>query len=239
MDFIDLHSHVLPGLDDGAPDEDVSAQLLRGLAELGFAEVCATPHQRADLFLPDLADIKSTYAATVDRLAAQGSSVKLHLGVENMWDEVFYQRAQAGAIPSYDDGPAFLVEFPITELPVAVLEHLFEVRLKGKLPVIAHPERYEALWGAPQLAEKLANSCAMVVDLGAVGGHHGRKRNKAARDLLKNGFAHAAASDVHMIDDIRAAADGIKWIEKKLGPEAVRQFLVDSPRLILQGEHPG
>lgn len=235
MGFLDLHSHVLPGLDDGSPDPATSAAMVRGLAAVGFDIICATPHQKAGQFLPALDAIRRAHA----ELAAQELGAHLSLAAENMWDEVFFERFEAGAIPSYDDGPAFLVEFPLgAALPVGLIQHVFTLRMQGKLPVIAHPERYEPLYGAKDLVAQLRAECAMVVDLGALAGYHGRKRGKVARAMVVEGIAHAAASDAHTLADVRAAAEGIEWIRKKIGDRGVERLLVENPRRIIAGEHP-
>jgi protein-tyrosine phosphatase len=236
--FVDLHSHVLPGLDDGAPDPETSMAMISGLADLGFDTIAATPHQKAGQFLPTREAIDQAYAGTRERVSAAGVPVTLALAAENMWDEVFYERSEAGTIPSYDGGPAFLVEFPLTHLPPGLTEVIFRLRSQARLPVIAHPERYPDLWSDTGLVERLGADCALVVDLGAVAGYHGRKRAKAARSWLKNGLIHAVASDAHSAGDVRIAAEGIGWIRKKLGEGAVTRLLDDNPRRILSGEHP-
>jgi protein-tyrosine phosphatase len=208
--------------------------MVRGLAALGFDVICATPHQKAGQFLPTLEAIRGAFAD----LQQQDLGVALTLAAENMWDDVFFERFEANAIPSYGDGPAFLVEFRLSALPVGLMQHVFTLRMKGKLPVIAHPERYEPLYGARDLVAQLRAECAMVVDLGALAGYHGRKRGKVARAMVKEGIAHAAASDAHTLADVRAAAEGIEWIRKKVGEAAVQRLLVDNPRRIIAGEHP-
>ncbi len=238
MPFFDLHSHVLPDLDDGARDPEMSLAMLRGLAALGFDTVCATPHQKDGQFLPSLESIRSAHRETRTRIAEHQLPLRLPLAAESMWDKVFYERAQTDQIPSYDDGPAFLVEFRNTALPTGLFETIFRLRAKGLLPVIAHPERYEPLWGNDELLMKLAANCALVVDLGAVAGYHGRKRTKAARTMLKKNLAHAVASDAHTPDDVRVAGEGIAWIRKKLGERAVTRLLDANPRLIFAGNHP-
>jgi protein-tyrosine phosphatase len=238
MGFIDLHSHILPGLDDGARDPASSMAMIRGLVALGFETICATPHQKAGQFLPALAAVREAHATTRDQAAAAGITARIALGAENMWDEVFFQRMQAGAIPSYDDGAAFLFELPVTTLPAALEEHVFRIRMSGALPVMAHPERYQPLWRAPELVERLAGSCALVVDLGAVAGYHGKEPGKLARSLLEQDIAHAVASDAHAPEDVRVAAEGMDWIRKRLGESALVRLLDEGPRRILLGEHP-
>jgi protein-tyrosine phosphatase len=235
MGFVDLHSHVLHGLDDGSPDLATSLAMIEGLAAIGFSEVCATPHQKAGQFLPDLADVSRTYRAIAT--AATGT-VRMHLAAENMWDDVFFERSQRGAIPSYDDGDAFLFELRPAELPIGLGEHLFRLRMAGKLPVLAHPERYERLRDDGALIDRLRREIAFVVDLGAIAGYHGKKEHKAARRMIEEGVAHAVASDAHTREDVARAAEGIAWIRKRMGDAAVTRLLDDGPRAILAGELP-
>lgn len=236
--FVDLHSHILPGLDDGARDVAASDAMVAGLAALGFDTLSATPHQKQGQFLPDWAACEEAFAGVCARAAATGLDVRFALGAENMWDTTFYERSRSDSIPGYDGSATFLFELPPAQLPVGLFERLFELCARGKRPVLAHPERYQPLWGKPELVEQLAASCALVVDLGAVSGYHGRKQAKAARALLRSGLAHAAASDAHTPDDLRPVAEGIAWIEKKLGGAAVTRLLDDNPRRILAGADP-
>lgn len=236
MGLVDLHSHVLAGIDDGAPDLATGLAMLDALAGIGFSEVCATPHQKAGQFLPSLDEIQRAYAAVGQ--GRRPSTPMMHLAAENMWDDVFFERTHSGQIPSYDGGPAFLFELRPPQLPVGLFDHLFRLRTAGKLPVLAHPERYEPLWGDDDLAEKLAGTCAFVVDLPAIAGYHGRRESKQARHLLERGLVRAAASDAHTPGDVKQAAEGLAWIEKKLGAAAVERLCDLNPRAMLAGELP-
>jgi protein-tyrosine phosphatase len=236
--FVDLHSHVLPGLDDGSPDLTTSMTMLRGLRALGFDTVSATPHQKTGRFLPELDDIRAAHREVVGALASAGVPLRVPLAAENMWDSTLYERIRADAIPSYDEGPAFLVEFVPAQLPPGLGQHIFDLRRRGKLPVIAHPERYQPLWSAPDQIAALRANCALVVDLGAVAGYHGRREGKAARSYLEQGLAHAVASDIHSPADLRGAAEGMAWIKKRLGEATLSRLLDENPRRILAGEQP-
>src|SRR5438034_4193481 len=85
MGFVDLHSHVLYGLDDGAPDEATAVAMLDGLTSLGVTEQCVTPHQKASQFLPDWGRVEAALAE-LERLRKPQHPV-LRLGAENMWDD--------------------------------------------------------------------------------------------------------------------------------------------------------
>ena len=212
--------------------------MLRGLAALGFDTVSATPHQKAGQFLPTLEAIRGAHERVTHLLVEAAVPLRLPLAAENMWDATLYDRIQADAIPSYDAGAAFLVEFSPVQLPAGLSQHIFELVRRGKLPVIAHPVRYQQLWSAPDQVVRVFANCALVVDLGAVAGYHGRREAKAARAYLEQRLAHAVASDVHSPADLRGAAEGVAWIKKRLGPAALARLLDENPRRILAGEQP-
>lgn len=236
MGYVDLHSHVLFGLDDGSPDRSTSIAMLDALAALGVSEQCATPHQKAGQYLPawDLVEQKFS-ELTAER---RPSHPTLRLAAENMWDDVFYQRATGDRVPGYRETSAFLVELPPPLLPTGLVERLFKFRRDGKLPVLAHPERYHALWDDDELARSLRRHCAFVIDLPALGGFHGRREAKAARHLVEAGLAAAVATDAHRVGDVQQSLAGLQWIEKKLGPAAVARLFDHAPRAILAGELP-
>ena len=236
MSFVDLHSHVLYGLDDGAPDEATTVAMLDGLATLGIGEQCVTPHQRAGTYMPSWDRVEATLAAA-ERLRRPHHPT-LRLGAENMWDDVFIARLAANAIPGYRNSCAFLVEIPPPLLPPGMVDHLFKLRIQRMVPVLAHPERYQPLWDDDDLARALRRTCAFVIDLPAVGGYHGKRESKAARHLLESGLAAAVATDAHQVGDVAQAAEGLRWIEKKLGHAAVVRLFDHAPRAILAGELP-
>jgi protein-tyrosine phosphatase len=236
MGYVDLHSHVLPALDDGAPDDATSRLMLAGLASIGYDTVTATPHQKANQFLPEKTRIDEAYART--RPVAEELKLRLALAAENFWDDVFFGRVPDASYPRYDGGRAFLFEIPTEDLPVRFEEFLFQFSVKGMLPVMAHPERYRPFQDSPARLERISQNVPLVVDLGAVAGHHGARPAKLARHLLAERIAHAAASDVHAPSDVPVAAEGIAWIKKKLGAAAERRLLDENPRRILAGELP-
>jgi protein-tyrosine phosphatase len=234
--FVDLHSHVLYGLDDGAPDAATALAMLDGLGVLGITEQCVTPHQKASQYLPSWDRVEASLAA-VERLRTPGHPT-LRLGAESMWDDVFVARLASDQIPLYRGTRAFLVEIPPPLMPAGMVEQLWKLRIRRLVPVLAHPERYHALWGDDALARSLRSVCALVVDLGAVAGFHGRRETKAARHLLETGLACAVATDAHQLGDLQQAAAGLAWIEKKLGHASVVRLFDHAPRTILSGELP-
>src|SRR6266404_1881034 len=97
--YVDLHSHFLPGLDDGSTELSMSLAMIRVVADLGFHDLFATPHQRMGMFMPTLLDIDKAFQLVSAAVSDAGLAVKLGLGAENFWDEVFHGRAGQGTIP--------------------------------------------------------------------------------------------------------------------------------------------
>jgi protein-tyrosine phosphatase len=213
-------------------------EMLKLLHRVGFERVTATPHQKASQFLPAWEAVTAAHASTGEALRGAGIPLELGLAAENFWDDVFYARSRDGSFPRYDDGKSFLFEITPAEIPARFEDTLFQLETRGFRPVMAHPERYGPFWNDLERLERIGRSCALVVDLGALAGYHGWKQGRVARKLVLEGLAHAAASDVHSPADVRAAAEGIAWIRKKKGEDAVTLLLSDNPRRILAGEHP-
>jgi len=239
--YVDLHAHYLPAVDDGAADLPATLGMVKGVAALGFTHLYATPHQRQGLFLPTREAIDQAFHEMEQAVCHAGSTApppRLGLAAENYWDEIFLNRVRTGEIPSYDGGPAFLFEIPPPLMPAGIESRLFELRMAGKLPVMAHPERYHAIQHQISRAGALGRSAALLVDLGALAGAHGRAEMKTARQLLTDGLVHAVATDIHTVDDLDPIEAGMTWIRKHLGPSALQALLADNPRRILAGELP-
>ncbi len=234
MSFVDLHSHVLCALDDGSPDLPTSLAMLDALAALGVAEQCVTPHQKASQYLPAWDRVEQAYAQ-VDAARRPHHPV-LRLAAENMWDDVFLERLEHNTFPGYAGTKAFLVEIPPPVMPPNLRDRLFGLRMQGRIPVLAHPERYQPLWDNDELATALRRCCVFAIDLPAVAGFHGKREAKQARHLLECGLAGVVATDAHQPGDVQQSQQGIAWIAKKLGSSVVERLFADAPRAILAGE---
>jgi tyrosine-protein phosphatase YwqE len=208
--YVDLHAHYLPALDDGATDRQMSLQMVRAVAALGFSDLYATPHQRSGMFMPARAAIDAAFQMIRADAAAAGVTATLGLGAENFWDDVLHRRLGERSVPSYGGGVAFLFEVNPQLMPTGMENELFQ----------------------------LGRHAAMMVDLGALDGAHGKAEMKTARKLVLEGLAPVAASDVHRPEDQTSVAAGMAWIRKQLGPAALEQMLAENPRRMLAGELP-
>ena len=236
--YVDLHAHYLPGLDDGATDRRTSLQMVRAIVSLGFSDLYATPHQRAGMFMPQRTAIDAAFQTLSEDVETAGVGARLGLGAENFWDDVLHKRLGERTVPSYGGGLVFLFEVNPQLMPPGLDNELFQLRVAGYLPVMAHPERYVSVQRDVTAAERLGRHAALMVDLGALDGAHGKPEMKTARRLVLEGLAAAAASDIHRPEDQASVAAGMAWIRKQLGAAALDVMLEENPRRMLAGELP-
>ncbi len=237
--FIDLHSHWVAAIDDGARDVEGSLALLRGLGEVGFDTVVATPHMRPGMFDNTAADLRVAYERTVAALAGAPGLPERHLSSEHFFDDIVFQRflqPGGGEVLPYPGGHAALVEFPTHVFPTRIAHRFFDLMRRQMRPVIAHPERYEPVWADAGVLDPLLDGGAvLLLDVAALAGKYGRAPKKAAEQLLEAGYYQAACSDAHGVKDVKAVAEGIKKLFDQAGKEEGSFLLIDGPREILEG----
>lgn len=230
--FIDLHCHWLHGLDDGASSPDAGREILAGLSELGFSQVVATPHMRPGLF----DNSRSQILAAFEAQSRIDSKLTLSVSAEHYFDDVVYQRLQDGEGVPYPGHRAALLEFYAMDLPHRLDRSFAQLRRNGLTPVIAHPERYRAIWKAPHTLERMLDAGAVaLLDANALTGKYGRTPKRIARQLLEQGLYHAACSDAHRPSDVTELKTAMQWLTREYGSDEVDTLFRIGPQQILQG----
>jgi len=234
--FTDLHCHYVPGIDDGAASTADGLSMLRGLGSLGFSRVLATPHTRPGMFDNTRATISEAFAQFKSALPADEALPELDLSSEHYFDDVVFRRLLSGEGLPYPGGKAVLLEFYQIDFPPMVLHRLFDLRSRGLLPVIAHPERYQCLWRSADTLERLVDSgAAALLDIAALVGKYGKKTQACAEILLERGLYHAACSDAHRPSDIAEVARGMERLRELYGDEEVTFMFREGPANLLAG----
>jgi protein-tyrosine phosphatase len=237
--FIDLHCHYVPGIDDGAGSVADGVAMLRGLGSLGFARVLATPHTRPGMFDNTVATITDAFERFRAALPVDEALPELELSSEHYFDDVVFQRLLSGQALPYPGGKAALLEFYQIDFPPMIQHRLFDLRNRGLLPVIAHPERYQCLWRSPDTLEALVDSgSAALLDVAALVGKYGKKTQDCAEVLLERGLYHAACSDAHRPSDVAEVARGIERLRTLYGDEEVTFMFEEGPASLLAGVLP-
>ena len=237
--FIDLHCHYVPGIDDGANSAQDGVAMLRGLHALGFARVLATPHTRPGMFDNTAATISAAFEQFKTSVPSGEPLPELSLSSEHYFDEVVFQRLLTGQGLPYPGGKAVLLEFYQIDFPPMIRHRLFDLRTRGLLPVIAHPERYQCLWRSPEILEALVDGgSAALLDVASLIGKYGKKTQQCAEELLDRGLYHAACSDAHRPSDVAEVGRGIERLRALYGAEEVTFMFREGPQQLLAGVLP-
>ena len=223
--MIDLHVHVLPGIDDGARDLAMSREMLRQMAGIGVRRVVATPHLMEPL-TPEY-ELRVEAALEATRELAAEFSIDLDLGYELMLEPQVVKRLEAGERSTLAGSRTVLVELPFGGWPQHAESSLFGLQVAGYVPVLAHPERYVAVQKDAELALAVA-SRGVVLQLteASFAGAYGKGVQRSARVLLEEGLERGVrmvlATDAHSDGQrLTAAPAGLAWIRKHAGNGAV------------------
>jgi protein-tyrosine phosphatase len=232
---IDLHSHILPGVDDGARTIEQSLEIARAAAEDGIEVVAATPHVREDW--PTSAEAMERSVAELRRaLAAAEIPLELRPGGEIALDWVGVltvdelRRFGLAGNPNY-----VLLEFPYHGWPLPLPHQIDQLRAAGITPVLAHPERNGDVARNPGRLRPLVEAGALVqLTAASVDGRLGEGPHSTSRRLLRLGLAHMLASDAHA-PAVRSV--GLTAAAESVGDRALAEWLTcDCPRAILADE---
>ena len=194
----DMHSHLLPGIDDGSPDTVTSIELIRGLMALGYKKFITTPHILWDIYPNTTETITTALGSLHAALAEQGLQVEIRAAAEYFIDEHFVQEV-ANKVPllTLKDN-LVLVEFSMVTAPMDLQGVLFELQLQNYQPIIAHPERYIYLQNKKSFYDDLRDAgCLFQLNLLALTGYYGRSVKELAEYLYKKGFYSYAGTDLH------------------------------------------
>lgn len=236
--FVDLHSHWIAGIDDGARSPEEGIELLRGLKDAGFDVVVATPHMRPGMFDNDRAALERAFQAMLPFVAeARGAHAlpEVHLSSEHFLDDVVFQRLTHGQGVPYPGGAAALVEFPPRAFPVRSQARFFDLKRAGITPVVAHPERYQPVWDDDECLTPLLDAGAhLLLDLCALVGTYGSAAQRAAEKLLEEDAYEAACSDAHKPADVKNVRAAITRLESLVGKDESLRLLQEGPRGILE-----
>ena len=228
--MIDLHSHVLPGIDDGAVDLEEALSICRAAAADGIEAIAGTPHVRHD----HGTTAEGMEAALAELQAAAGDLIRILPGGELDLAELDRPREELARFGLGGNPDYLLVETPYVGWPLDLGERLFRLRAAGITPVLAHPERNAEVQARPELLESLVSSGALTqLTAAALDGREGRRAKHCALTLLERGLAHLIASDAHA-PQIREV--GMSAAARELGDGALARWLtLEVPQAIVEG----
>ncbi|MDD2628854.1 MAG: tyrosine protein phosphatase [Limnochordia bacterium] len=239
MAVVDIHTHVLPGLDDGADSMEEAVAMLRTAEEAGIASAIATPHfLMKDEWESYIHAAQLSFAELTKQAAGNGLGISLHLGFEVEFDSGLLNINDVTPLTLAGTGVYLLLELPLNQIPPCVEEVLFRVLVKGVIPIIAHPERNAVVYHQPEFLHWLVEQGALLqVNAGSLLGVFGTRVREVAWSLLEAKMVHVIASDMHRKSGHRGVCYGqVKQeLQGRIEPHYLKALLEDNPSAVLAG----
>lgn len=204
---VDMHSHFIPGIDDGSKSMEESLALLRGMEALGYEKVITTPHIMVDVYRNTPKIIKEGLVSLRKAAKAEGIGLEIEAGAEYYMDEGFYAHLHSGEVMSIGN-KYLLFETSYISKPIQIEEMIFEIGAAGYTPLMAHPERYRYVTDPKKEYNRFKELGVLFqTDLNSFGGYYGKSAKKNADFLSKHGMIDFLGSDVHHKRHMEALGD--------------------------------
>ena len=207
--YIDIHSHILPGIDDGAKNIEDSIFLITEMQKMGFSKLVATPHTFSGFWDNTKTGIEKKHIETKSQLSDNQINVSLKVASEYLMDDHFVSLFQKKEILTLKDNYV-LVEMSYLNPPMQLFNIIFDLQVAGYIPVLAHPERYNFYHNNFEEYKKLKNAgCLFQINLLSTVGYYGKNITDIAQKLLQSNLIDFVGSDIHH-------EKHIEWFDKKV-----------------------
>lgn len=236
--MIDIHCHILPGVDDGAKDELESERMLKLAYAEGIRKIVTTPHYYAGIEDSDLEKREKALERLKVLAKKTASDLEIIPGAEIFYESEILEELKRGKVPTLNNTRYVLVEFP-TDIDYSYIFHAVQnLQYVGTRPVIAHIERYDALKSERHVQSLVETGAWMQVNAASLTGHRSWSARRYLLKLMRRGLVHAIGTDAHGADHrppkMRECAE---YLEKKLGPEMKELLCRGNAARIVKGEY--
>lgn len=241
MQLFDIHCHILPGVDDGSRDMQMSLDMLRIAYEEGTRDVLLTPHYmlgRNNYTYESLEEKFAELKAEVDK-AGEFQGLKLYLGNEILYEEGIATKLREGDIHTMNGTRYVLIEYNVRTPYSEILRSIEEMIQARYIPIIAHVERYQALEGKLlRIEELIGMGVYLQMNISSVEGGFLNENKSWCRKLIKKGYITFLGTDAHNTD-MRApySQEYISWIQKKCGDDEAMFMLEDAANMMVEGKY--
>ena len=193
----DIHSHVLPGIDDGSPNTDVSIALLEAMKSWGIDSIVATPHIAEESFENTPQSIKKAYDKLSVRMIDMAMDMNVKFSAEYRIDNRFRKMFEDDELIIMPNN-YLLIENSFVQPPIDLKNIIYELQLRDLKPILAHPERYGYYQGKKEIYEELFESgCEFQINLLSLAGYYGDREKETALWLANKGYISFVGSDLH------------------------------------------
>lgn len=198
MGYIDIHSHILPGMDDGSENMEETLEMLRIAQDEGITDIIATPHYKSGRFRADAGKLHAVLDEVRQRAGEQGIHINLYAGNEIYYHSELEERLESGRLSTMNGTEYVLVEFSPFEEYLYIRNAAYELLGMGYTPIIAHVERYACLTKKREYVKELKSmGCGIQVNAGSIVGDTGWRTAKFVKGLLKEELVDYLGTDAH------------------------------------------
>ena len=232
--MVDIHSHIIPGIDDGAKDMEITLEMIKNAEREGTREIIATPHYLLEYGEATIEEVKNHVKKLNEILEDEKINVKVYSGQEVYFTEKIIEDYMSGNIGTLNDSRYMLIEFPMDKFEENIFDVLYELQVRNIVPIIAHPERYKPFMKTPTLINDFINQGYLFqVNSGSIEGKFGENVRKTAEIFLTNNIYNFIGSDAHNITNRKT---GIKDALDLLNKDMNRDIFEDSSKKMLKNE---
>lgn len=222
----DMHSHLIPGIDDGAKDLEDSLQLIDGLIELGYKKLITTPHILADYYPNTPENIGEGKELVHKALRQKGIDIEFRAAAEYLMDDYFLKLLESGDPLLTIKDKMILVELSFAVPAINLKEMIFQIQLSGYQPILAHPERYLYFGADKTWYDRLRDAgCLFQLNLLSIPGYYGKGSMELAQYLIKKNYVDLLGTDLHHqrhLDTIRNSTRIAETVQKLLDTGRIR-----------------
>ena len=236
--MIDLHSHILPNIDDGSRSIEETFNLIKEAQNAGFEAIISTSHYMEGYYETDEKERKVWINAIYENLSAKNIDVKLYSGNEIYMTENIIKLLEEGKASTINDTSYVLFEMPLNAEPLNLYDIIYEMQQCKIVPILAHPERYSFVQKEPELIyDLIQKGVLMQSNYGSIIGQYGKKAQLIVIKFLENNMIHFLGSDVHRQNTIYKKIPYIlEKLEKIVGKQALEELTTINPRLVLNNK---
>lgn len=235
--MIDIHTHIIPKVDDGANEYKESYEMLKRAYEMGFTDIIATSHYMDGNYVADAKKREELIESLNSYLKDNNINIKLYLGNEIYIVLDILKLIEEGKASTLANSRYVLFEIPMNTNVLFFNECIFELKSKGYIPILAHPERYKVVKENPNIVSKwLERGLLMQSNYTSIIGEYGNEAKKTVKKLLKSNMVQFLGTDAHSEGKYEKVKEAIKQIEKCIGKEKLEELTTINPRHIINDE---
>lgn len=224
--MIDIHSHLIPNVDDGAKSPEETIELIKEAREAGITDIILTPHYIINSYEQNAETLILLKDKLQQIINSENIKVNLHIGMEVYITDNLVEILKQNKILTLAGSKYLLMELPLNTNVQYLDMVIFKLIEDNIIPIIAHPERYKFVQEDPSKVRELIKSgCLIQSNIGSILGIYGKKAKKTIKYLLKNDLINFIATDTHRKNTIYPLLEkGIKKIEKITGKEKAEEL---------------